>query len=343
MRAEGISIFVIVVLFIGSSNAAQLHVGVGQTYTHPQGAWDASSNGDEIIIHAGTYNPIYSHFVIRSDYLGFTPKKDIWIHSAGDGKAVLHGGISLSGGATPGFGNITVSDLYFDLTFEDASINRYAFWVNCDAGQTLTGCTFRNNVVYNVGSNAANNYTNQFIYIKKDGNHGQHLIEHNTMVNLGAAVDTGYGFRDEVNGWTPASVPIIRSNIIVNCLRGVYSKYQEAGINYAYGDVDDCGEYNFSHPDLIGTGTIQIDPIFYSTNPDDPCFLWLSRSSSVALATGAHDGTHMGALPVADPKCGEWGYLEGDLDENCYVDVRDLARFADQWLNCTDSENLYCN
>ena len=33
--------------------------------------------------------------------------------------------------------------------------------------------------------------------------------------------------------------------------------------------------------------------------------------------------------------CGDWGYHEMDFDENCYVDLRDFAEFASQWLNCT--------
>ncbi len=39
---------------------------------------------------------------------------------------------------------------------------------------------------------------------------------------------------------------------------------------------------------------------------------------------------------VAEADCGQWGYLEGDLDGNCYVDVNDLQLFALDWLDTTD-------
>ena len=342
MKLRNVFIF-IVIACAGGLNAGQLHVGQGQAYAHPQDAWEAASSGDEIVIHAGTYNSVYSHFVLRTDMYGTVPKNNILIHPYNGETVVIHGMFSISGTTAAGMGNITIDGLYFDLTFDSSAINRTAFWLNCDTGQTLMGCTFRNNVVYNLGNEATNNYTDQFIYIKKNGNHGQHLIEHNTMVNLGVAVDTGYGVRDEVNGWTPANVPTIRSNIIVNSLRGVYSQYRSAGINYAYGDVNDCAEYNFSHPDLLGTGTVELDPVFYSTDPANPYFLYLSPTSPLVVRTGAHDGASMGALQLVDLDCGDWGYLESDLDENCYVDINDVAVFASRWLNCTDLTNPNCN
>ena len=38
--------------------------------------------------------------------------------------------------------------------------------------------------------------------------------------------------------------------------------------------------------------------------------------------------------------CGEDGiYLEGDINEDCYVDGKDMAELASQWLKCTDPAN----
>ncbi len=45
----------LLILFSTGVYAAELHVGAGQTYTHIQGAIDASGNGDTIWIHPGTY------------------------------------------------------------------------------------------------------------------------------------------------------------------------------------------------------------------------------------------------------------------------------------------------
>jgi hypothetical protein len=33
--------------------------------------------------------------------------------------------------------------------------------------------------------------------------------------------------------------------------------------------------------------------------------------------------------------CGDWGYLKADLNKDCYVDLRDFAEFAAQWLQST--------
>ena len=38
-------------------------------------------------------------------------------------------------------------------------------------------------------------------------------------------------------------------------------------------------------------------------------------------------------------ECGDWGYAEGDLDEDCRVNVTDLAIAAAGWLECTDPTN----
>jgi len=34
--------------------------------------------------------------------------------------------------------------------------------------------------------------------------------------------------------------------------------------------------------------------------------------------------------------CGGWGYLEGDLDTDCIVNLADFAMFAEDWMKCTD-------
>ena len=34
--------------------------------------------------------------------------------------------------------------------------------------------------------------------------------------------------------------------------------------------------------------------------------------------------------------CGDWGYLDGDLDPDCVVNLGDFAVFAEEWMACTD-------
>ena len=43
-----------------------------------------------------------------------------------------------------------------------------------------------------------------------------------------------------------------------------------------------------------------------------------------------------------DLACGDWGYLEMDFNRDCYVDVGDLALFAEQWMVCTDPAGQAC-
>jgi glycerophosphoryl diester phosphodiesterase len=45
----------------------------------------------------------------------------------------------------------------------------------------------------------------------------------------------------------------------------------------------------------------------------------------------------------AGPSCGDWGYMQMDFNRDCYVDSRDLALFAAQWLTCTDPSCARCN
>ena len=35
-------------------------------------------------------------------------------------------------------------------------------------------------------------------------------------------------------------------------------------------------------------------------------------------------------------ECGDWGYLDGDVDQDCDVDFHDLMAIALEWLNTTD-------
>jgi len=31
--------------------------------------------------------------------------------------------------------------------------------------------------------------------------------------------------------------------------------------------------------------------------------------------------------------CGDWGYMRGDINKDCYVDLLDFADFASEWLS----------
>ena len=40
-------------------------------------------------------------------------------------------------------------------------------------------------------------------------------------------------------------------------------------------------------------------------------------------------------VSVSDNECGAWGYMPLDLNEDCVVNLADLAEFAVSWLDCT--------
>ncbi|MCD4832111.1 MAG: hypothetical protein K8R02_09980 [Anaerohalosphaeraceae bacterium] len=46
---------------------------------------------------------------------------------------------------------------------------------------------------------------------------------------------------------------------------------------------------------------------------------------------------------IADANdCGQWGYAEMDLNEDCYVNMEDFAVFCDQWMLCSNPLDANC-
>ena len=43
------------------------------------------------------------------------------------------------------------------------------------------------------------------------------------------------------------------------------------------------------------------------------------------------------------PECGEAGYKASDFNTDCYVDMVDFSYIANDWLKCTDPENVACD
>lgn len=41
-------------------------------------------------------------------------------------------------------------------------------------------------------------------------------------------------------------------------------------------------------------------------------------------------------------QCGNLGFLPGDLDYDCHVDLKDIAVFAGEWMECTKPEDSMC-
>lgn len=76
-----------------------------------------------------------------------------------------------------------------------------------------------------------------------------------------------------------------------------------------------------------------------SSNPD----LWyVTYTSGGTLRANVNDGTFILNVPE---KCGDTGtvYLPQDLNQDCYVNFKDLAVFAARWLTCTNPVDSNCN
>jgi hypothetical protein len=48
------------------------------------------------------------------------------------------------------------------------------------------------------------------------------------------------------------------------------------------------------------------------------------------------------AVWVEDDDCGSWGYLPGDTNFDCRIDIQDLMAMAQQWLKCTLPNDPQC-
>ncbi len=282
---------------IGShaTNAAILEVGVSQTYTTIQAAYNAAGAGDTIQVHGGTYG---SGGVVLNGRggLGFNDshpnRSGLVIEAYGDGRVFLNGNIEFFGTSDGNIGGVTIKDMFIKpVTSGTAGI-----WVRSDTTATLKGMTLTNNVVY--GSNFGSG-----IYVFGGGTHGQHTIEHNTVVGGSAG---SIAFRDSANS-SVQPVPIWRSNLAIDANIGFDSGLagsSSTGVGpdgrFSYSDAfgNTTADYGSGNPIVKGTGTISIDPVFASIVETDPDFLNLSASTPVSVLTGAHDGTFIGALGV---------------------------------------------
>ncbi|MFH1614999.1 MAG: PEP-CTERM sorting domain-containing protein [Planctomycetota bacterium] len=285
---------IVVVLFAPMTKAAVIEVGLsGYAYDNIQDAYHSASSGDEIVVHAGTYTKLWGDYSLYTAYdwtAGGAPtveKRDIVIRAAGDGPAIMKGVLGLSGLAV-GVHNITIDGLYIN---PETVANKCGVQIH-PSGFYMEGCTVRNVVVYGEALQRG-------VYFRNPpAEHGQHLVEHCTFINT-TGVGGYKGLDDRMNGTKTADmVPIMRSNISVGFEHGFYSWYGGPGETFTYSDGYGNTVANYQPASYKGVGSVELDPVFYSLDPANPNFLYLSPGSPIAVQVGAHDGTYMGALPV---------------------------------------------
>jgi len=291
----------VLAMAVSVATADTLHVrlspGAGE-YSKVWDAWDDCNDGDTILVHAGRYTSRRKkNFIVHTNWTNTSPyHTGVTIKGAGDGRAILVGQMKLS--ATPtGNTSITFEDLYIDTSEPGTSYNRSAFYLDADKGD-LGEITVRNCVVYNTGSYNDNG----IIYLAGDQIMYQPTFENCTQVNLGNAYQTGKGIYDNYSGlYNSATVPIMKNLIIMNNDVGVrsYTRKDDPSVNVSYSMVGNSGSYNFWNDPQKGPNTIEdVAPKFYSADPNNPWFLYLSADTPNSILYGADDGGYMGALPM---------------------------------------------
>lgn len=76
----------------------------------------------------------------------------------------------------------------------------------------------------------------------------------------------------------------------------------------------------------------------------------LDGGTTKNLMTDFGSGTNVISQPaqwntitlVKQNGCGEHGIFQGDINQDCYVNIADFAELASQWIHCTDPANTEC-
>ncbi len=259
------NVFIILVVLLVVSVAAQaaiLHVGAAQPYTTIQAAVNASAYYDEIVIHAGVY--IEDVSLVDKNYMTIRA-------NTGD-KAVVRGSFSFWNPSSATWSdNNLIKGLYFDRT-------------GFASGWAAQHQYSRNNTYENVVFYGNNTSGSHGIYGNLE--YGLNILRNSTVYGLYIPYSNGYA----------AGLHVMDSIIAFN-----------GGQSYNYPGYAGAAMYSdyYSNPSgfpglptYVGstTGTISSDPLFYSTDPTSPYFLWLSLSSPANNAD--EQGTNMGALPT---------------------------------------------
>ena len=93
---------------------------------------------------------------------------------------------------------------------------------------------------------------------------------------------------------------------------------------------------------------VNLDLLFALERQDVPyAEPFTSDIEAVRISTVVRDAAEIAEVAahlksIEQEKCGDWGYSPADLDKNCRVDSGDFAKFALDWLTCTDPNEPSC-
>ena len=87
---------------------------------------------------------------------------------------------------------------------------------------------------------------------------------------------------------------------------------------------------NYNVPQPVTVSAIDDD-----TSEDDPHTTTLSHTCSSADLGYATLDAETIEVTIAENDCGAWGYFDEDLNEDCVINLADLAQMAAAWLKCS--------
>jgi hypothetical protein len=239
-----------------AAQASLLNVGSGQTYATIQAAFDAAVTGDEVVIHAGTYNGQVG--------VSGAGKSNLYIHNAAGEKVVVNGGFYFNNFSE----GSTLEGLYIKPTGCNGISDYYV------GGR---GNTYRNLTIFNGDAGKA--------AFNADSVYGHDNIDHVTVYNCDVAMSYGYN-----------SSSSISNSIFVNSLSSAGSSTNGTSITKSNFWMNPSTS-GYENSGLIEDGTcISANPLFVSTDPTSPYFLWLAQNSP-SSGTGLN-GTNMGSMPT---------------------------------------------
>ena len=84
------------------------------------------------------------------------------------------------------------------------------------------------------------------------------------------------------------------------------------------------------------------------TAVDDTAFEALNHFTQIDAAMSSSDPSYNRLqskvinVSIGDNDCGHWGYVPGDIDTNCVVNIDDLVEMATYWMDCTLPDTPGC-
>ncbi len=270
--------------------AVTYEVGVGRPYQTIQSAIDAAANAEgqpdhtpnpTILIHGGVYNELVEIPFDPDFSTNGAGVNDGWtIRAAPNESVVLRGHMLFFFGRE----NFLIEGLVIDNS-NSGNPSLYA-GINFHGG-TTRGNTVRNCVVYGVNNDGT--FGNPAV--RGNLTYGANTLDHVTLfdvdygitANTNAFFDVKNSIVTESNHYgifsTPGSASTVSS-----------SNFFNNAPNYEGNIVN--GGNNVGHP-------VGVDPMFVSTDPANPYFLWLRPDSPMVGAGEA--GSNLGGRPVFEP------------------------------------------